>query len=86
MSEYGLPGPGIPQTGTLYVPGCDEYRGLGPGVLRLLMDEKLVINPVDIYHLDQKREQLVTLEKLGEKSVDNLLAGSKPLKNGNYRG
>ncbi|WP_414149992.1 NAD-dependent DNA ligase LigA [Acetobacterium malicum] len=52
-----------------------NIEGLGPGVLRLLMDEKLVINPVDIYHLDQKREQLVTLEKLGEKSVDNLLAG-----------
>lgn len=52
-----------------------NIEGLGPGVLRLLMDDKLVINPVDIYHLDQKRAQLVTLEKLGEKSVDNLLAG-----------
>ncbi len=52
-----------------------NIEGLGPGVLRLLMDDKLVINPVDIYHLEQKREQLVTLEKLGEKSVDNLLAG-----------
>ncbi|MCG2728892.1 MAG: NAD-dependent DNA ligase LigA, partial [Acetobacterium sp.] len=52
-----------------------NIEGLGPGVLRLLMDEKLVINPVDIYHLDQKRERLVTLEKLGEKSVDNLLVG-----------
>jgi len=52
-----------------------NIEGLGAGVLRLLMDEKLVINPVDIYHLDEKRAQLVTLEKLGEKSVDNLLAG-----------
>ncbi|MBI4857061.1 MAG: NAD-dependent DNA ligase LigA [Acetobacterium woodii] len=52
-----------------------NIEGLGQGVLRLLMDEKLVINPVDIYHLDEHREQLVTLEKLGEKSVDNLLAG-----------
>lgn len=52
-----------------------NIEGLGPGVLRLLMDEQLVSNPVDIYHLDQKRAQLVTLEKLGEKSVENLLAG-----------
>ena len=52
-----------------------NIEGLGPGVLRLLMDEKLVINPVDIYHLDEQRDQLVILEKLGEKSVDNLLAG-----------
>ncbi|MEA4806150.1 MAG: NAD-dependent DNA ligase LigA [Acetobacterium wieringae] len=52
-----------------------NIEGLGPGVLRLLMDEQLVSNPVDIYHLDHKRAQLVTLEKLGEKSVDNLLAG-----------
>lgn len=51
-----------------------NIEGLGPGVLRLLMDEQLVSNPVDIYHLDHKRAQLVTLEKLGEKSVDNLLA------------
>lgn len=58
-----------------------NIEGLGPGVLRLLMDEKLVINPVDIYHLDQNREQLVTLEKLGEKSVDNLLAGIEASKN-----
>ncbi|AWW27057.1 DNA ligase [Acetobacterium sp. KB-1] len=50
-----------------------NIEGLGPGVLRLLMDDKLVVNPVDIYHLDEKREQLITLEKLGEKSVDNLL-------------
>ena len=52
-----------------------NIEGLGPGVLRLLMDDQLVSNPVDIYHLDQKRAQLITLEKLGEKSVDNLLAG-----------
>ena len=50
-----------------------NIEGLGPGVLRLLTDDKLVVNPVDIYHLDEKREQLITLEKLGEKSVDNLL-------------
>jgi DNA ligase (NAD+) len=52
-----------------------NIEGLGPGVLRLLMDEQLVINPVDIYHLIEKRAVLVALEKLGEKSVENLLTG-----------
>jgi DNA ligase (NAD+) len=50
-----------------------NIEGLGPGVLRLLLKEKLVENPVDIYHLCEKKEVLVTLEKLGEKSVENLL-------------
>lgn len=50
-----------------------NIEGLGPGVLRLLMNEKLVENPVDIYHLYEKKDVLVTLEKMGEKSVDNLI-------------
>ncbi|MBC3889334.1 NAD-dependent DNA ligase LigA [Acetobacterium paludosum] len=52
-----------------------NIEGLGPGVLRLMMNEKLVTNPVDIYHLHEKRDVLVSLEKMGEKSVDNLLTG-----------
>ncbi len=52
-----------------------NIEGLGPGVLRLLMDQQLVINPIDIYHLDAHKEKLVTLEKMGEKSVENLLTG-----------
>ncbi|MGL4606114.1 MAG: NAD-dependent DNA ligase LigA [Eubacteriaceae bacterium] len=51
-----------------------NIEGLGPGVLKVVMDEKLVNNPVDIYYLHQKRETLVALEKLGEKSVEKLLS------------
>lgn len=51
-----------------------NIEGLGPGVLKLAMDEKLVTNPVDIYHLHEKKETLITLEKLGEKSVEKLLS------------
>lgn len=50
-----------------------NIEGLGPGVLRLIMDKNLVANPVDIYHLFEKKEVLVKLEKLGEKSVEKLL-------------
>lgn len=52
-----------------------NIEGLGPGVLRLVMNENLVTNPVDIYHLHEKRAVLITLDKLGEKSVENLLTG-----------
>lgn len=58
-----------------------NIEGLGPGVLRLLMDQQLVIDPVDIYHLDAHKEKLVTLEKMGEKSVENLLTGIEESKN-----
>ena len=50
-----------------------NIEGLGPGVLRLLIEKNLVTNPVDIYHLFKKKEVLTTLEKLGKKSVDKLL-------------
>ncbi|KNZ43036.1 NAD-dependent DNA ligase LigA [Acetobacterium bakii] len=51
-----------------------NIEGLGPGVLRLVIDNNLVANPVDIYHLFEQKEILITLEKLGEKSVEKLLA------------
>ncbi len=51
-----------------------NIEGLGPGVLRLMMDEKLVANPVDIYHLNEHKAVLTDLEKLGEKSVCKLIA------------
>lgn len=48
--------------------------GLGPAVVRQLLDNGLIDNVVDLYHLADKRERLVALEKMGDKSVDNLLA------------
>jgi len=58
-----------------------NIEGLGPGVLRLLIDKKIVANPVDIYHLSEQKEVLITLEKLGEKSVQKLLAAIEDSKN-----
>ncbi|MBK5244256.1 MAG: NAD-dependent DNA ligase LigA [Eubacteriaceae bacterium] len=58
-----------------------NIEGLGPGVLRLVINQNLVTNPVDIYHLFAKKEVLVSLEKLGEKSVEKLLAAIEDSKN-----
>jgi DNA ligase (NAD+) len=50
-----------------------NIEGLGPGVLKLIMDENLIKNSLDIYSLNEKKESLINLEKLGEKSVKKLL-------------
>lgn len=45
--------------------------GLGEAVLRQLVDSGLVNSPVDLYKLE--KEQIIKLDKKGEKSADNLL-------------
>lgn len=49
-----------------------DIEGLGPAVLEQLVDNNLILSPVDIYHLE--KEKLVSLERMGEKSADNLLS------------
>lgn len=48
--------------------------GMGKTVVKQLLDHQLITTIVDIYHLKDQREALIELEKMGEKSVDNLLA------------
>ncbi|OGX86861.1 NAD-dependent DNA ligase LigA [Hymenobacter glacialis] len=49
--------------------------GLGAETVGRFSDLGLVATPADIYDLPARRAELVTLERLGEKSIDNLLAG-----------
>jgi len=53
--------------------GAMDIRGIGESLSATLLAEGLIGNVADLYSLRQKREQLVGLEKMGEKSVDNLL-------------
>ncbi len=48
-----------------------DIDGMGPGVIKLLYDNGLLNSITDIYRL--KKEQIVSLERMGEKSADNLL-------------
>lgn len=48
-----------------------DIDGLGDKIIEQLVDESLLKNAADIYQL--KQEQLANLERLGEKSADNLL-------------
>jgi len=47
--------------------------GLGPQIMTLLMDEGFIKDAADIYLLKDHREELIELERMGEKSVQNLL-------------
>ena len=48
-----------------------NIEGLGPAVINQLLQTGLIHNAADLYYL--KKEQLLTLERMGEKSADNLL-------------
>ena len=48
-----------------------DMEGLGPAVLEQLVAHQLVSSPVDLYSLN--KEALVDLERMGEKSAENLL-------------
>lgn len=49
--------------------------GLGAETVGRFFDLGLVTTPADIYDLPARRPELVTLERLGARSIDNLLAG-----------
>lgn len=51
--------------------GAMDIEGLGEAVIDLLVTQKLIKNVADIYSL--KKNQLVPLERMGEKSAQNLI-------------
>ncbi|GGI06174.1 NAD-dependent DNA ligase LigA [Egicoccus halophilus] len=55
--------------------GALDIEGLGEQTVELLVERGLVTNLADVFRLPEHREELLALEKWGEKRVDNLLAG-----------
>ena len=51
-----------------------EIDGLGEKMVVQLFEAGHLKSPADLFHLDAVRDQLVELERWGEKKVDNLLA------------
>ena len=49
-----------------------DIEGLGPAVVKSLVDAGMVRTPGDLYHLDA--EQVAQLDRMGAKSAENLLA------------
>ncbi len=50
-----------------------DIEGLGDRLVDRFVDLGFLRDVADVYHLERERERLLGLEKLGDKSVDNLL-------------
>ncbi len=59
--------------------GAMDIDGLGPAVVELLVTQKLIKDFGDLY--DLKKIDLLPLERMGEKSADNLVAAIEKSKN-----
>ncbi len=61
-----------------------DIEGFGEAVLETLLNENLISSPIDLYYL--KKEDIVKLDRFGEKSADNMLAAvEKSKQNDLYR-
>jgi DNA ligase (NAD+) len=52
-----------------------DIEGMGTKLVEQLVEAGLVKSFADIYRLPQRREEVLALERMGERSVDNLFAG-----------
>jgi DNA ligase (NAD+) len=52
-----------------------DIEGAGTKLVESLCDNRLVGSYADLYRLHERRDELVQLERMGEKSADNLLQG-----------
>ncbi len=53
--------------------GAMDIKGIGESMSAILLKEGLVKDVAALYYLNEKREQLLGLEKMAEKSADNML-------------
>ncbi|NMA67481.1 MAG: NAD-dependent DNA ligase LigA [Clostridiaceae bacterium] len=51
-----------------------NIEGLGPALIETLLEKNFINSIPDIYRLHEKRDELISLERMGQKSVDNLLS------------
>lgn len=58
-----------------------DIEGLGDKLVDQLVNDKLVRNYGDLYRLEERQDRLLNLERMGRKSVDNLLDGVEASKN-----
>ncbi len=53
--------------------GAMDIRGIGENISAILFRKGLVKNAAELYKLAERKEELLKLEKMGEKSIDNML-------------
>lgn len=54
--------------------------GMGPAMIEILLDQNLITSVADIFTLHEKRDRLLELDRMGPKSVSNLLASIEKAK------
>lgn len=54
--------------------GGMDMRGVGEKIIAILLDRGLIKDFADLYTLKEKRGELLNIERMAEKSVDNILA------------
>jgi DNA ligase (NAD+) len=54
---------------------CMDIENVGEELLRSLLQNHLILEPSDLYTLHEHRDALLNLERMAEKSVENLLSG-----------
>jgi len=64
--------------------GAMDIEGLGESLINLFVNLGFLNTYADIYSLHKHREELINLERLGTKSIDNLLAGIEKSKQQPY--
>ncbi len=64
--------------------GAMNIEGLGDALINLFVDMGFLHSYSDIYNLKSKLEELVNIERLGEKSVDNLLSAIEKSKENSF--
>ena len=55
-----------------------DIEGMGTAVLETFVNEGMIKTAADIYHLD--KEKIASIERMGEKSADNLIAAAEKSK------
>ncbi len=58
-----------------------NIEGLGPALIEMLLEKEFIKGIPDIYRLHERRGELVNLERMGSKSVENLLSSIERSKN-----
>ncbi|RMF84459.1 MAG: NAD-dependent DNA ligase LigA [Nitrospirae bacterium] len=51
-----------------------DIEGLGPALVQQLLEKGLIRDYADLFRLAERREEVAALERMGEKSTENLLA------------
>jgi DNA ligase (NAD+) len=61
-----------------------DIEGLGEALIDIFVDRGFLKTYADIYHLKERKDDLIAIERLGKKSVDNLLNAIEESKNKSF--